>query len=422
MPTPMDLREKRANIWSQLQEVLDRTDNDPSGDDLQTYNRMDTELDRLDDQIGKLEKNEKRGANYNRVDRSGVVADDDSGESDEEQDAKYGEAFNSFLRFGMNELEGDEKRLMAGMRPDPKRNGPRNAAGVGTSAGGGYLVPPLFRSTVIEAQKWFGPMLEEAEIITTETGAILPWPTNDDTANVGAILAENTQVTEQDVVLGTAQIAAYMYTSKLVRVSFQLLQDRKDFDTWLARKLGERLGRILNQHFTTGTGSSQPLGIVTGGTVGITGTGSFGTAGAFGTTGGDNLISLVESLDPAYGSSRNLKFMGHQQMRKAARLLKDTQGRYMWEISLQNGVPDSLLGYPFVLNNDMAVPAASSKSLLFGDIRESYLGRIVQDLSTMRLTERYADYLQVGFLAFERADGTVQNASAYRVFQTSVTV
>lgn len=47
--------------------------------------------------------------------------------------------------------------------------------------------------------------------------------------------------------------------------------------------------------------------------------------------------------------------------------------------------------------------------------------RTVQDLTTMRLTERYADFLQVGFLAFQRADGTMQDANAVRVFQTTAT-
>jgi HK97 family phage major capsid protein len=228
-------------------------------------------------------------------------------------------------------------------------------------------------------------------------------------------------VSEQDVTLGQAAIDAYMYTSKLVRVSFQLMQDLPTFDSWLIDRLAERVGRILNAHFTTGTGSSQPNGIVTGGTVGVTGTGSFATSACSAPATGDVLIDLVESLDPAYGGSSNLKFMGHQPCARALRKLKDTQNRYLWEISLQNGVPDSLLGYQFLVNNDMATPAVNSKSLLFGDIRAAYLARIVKELTTLRLTERYADFLQVGFLAFERADGQVQNTNAYRVFQTSAT-
>jgi HK97 family phage major capsid protein len=409
-------RESRANLFEQMKAVLDRTDNDPAGDDLQTYNRLDGELDRLDAQIEREEKQAKRDTDYNRVDRTGVVPDV-GGEPDSDEQLAYRNAWVSFLKNGTADMEPEERKLLNAHRVSL----PKNAAGVGTQSAGGYAVPPEFREQFIQTLKYYGPMLEEAEIIHTESGATMPWPTNDDTSNVGAILAENTQVSEQDVTLGQASIGAYMYTSKLVRVSFQLMQDLPTFDSWLITRLGERVGRILNAHFTTGTGSSQPNGIVTGGTVGVTGTGSFATTGVLGSAAGDNLIDLIESLDPAYGASNNLKFMGHQNVRKAVRKLKDSQGRYMWEVSLQNGVPDSLLGYPFRVNNDMATPAASSKSLLFGDIRTAYLARIVRELTTLRLTERYADFLQAAFLAFERADGQVQNVNAYRVFQTSVT-
>lgn len=418
MPTLRERRESRANMFEQMKDILERTDNDPQGQDLETYNRLDEALDREDAAIERIEKNQNRDKNYNQVDRRGVVpAGDVDGEPKDEDEAAYRAAWSEFLRDGTQDMDPESRKILNTRRS----NLPKNAAGVGTGSSGGYAVPPEFREQFVQTMKYFGPMLDEAEVITTETGANMPWPTNDDTGNVGAILAENTQVTEQDVTLGQASIDAYMYTSKLVRVSFQLMQDMPSFDSWLIARLGERIGRILNAHFTTGTGSSQPNGIVTGGTVGVTGTGSFATTGVLGTAGGDNLIDLVEALDPAYGASNNLKFMGHQGVRKAARKLKDSQGRYMWEVSLQNGVPDSLLGYPFVINNDMAAPAASSKSLLFGDIRAAYLARIVKELTTLRLTERYADFLQVGFLLFERADGEVQNANAYRVFQTSAT-
>src|SRR5664280_1390339 len=93
----------------------------------------------------------------------------------------------------------------------------------------------------------------------------------DDTANVGAILAENTQETQLDLTVGQTQLGAYMYTSKIVLVSLQLLQDAIiDVNELVPRKLGERLGRIQNQHFTTGTGSSEPLGIGYSPTAGVT--------------------------------------------------------------------------------------------------------------------------------------------------------
>lgn len=423
MKTAKALRDDRAALWNSMTKLME---GEPDAAALAAYDAAEADYDKLDESIERAERHEKRVADSLRVDRTGVVGPAGGGDDDDaemsETDRAYARAFTNYLYGGKEDMTVEDRQLLAARFRAAES--PRNAAGTGTTAGG-YMVPPAFRDTVIETMKWFGPMLQEAELLTTLTGADLPWPTNDDTANVGAILAENTQVTEQDVLLGQGIIRAYMYTSKLVRVSYQLLQDRPDFDTWLARKLGERIGRILNMHFTTGTGTAQPLGIVTGSTVGKTTTGSFATTGGFTY---DDIIDLEESIDPAYGIASSgdpaiggLQFMAHQSARKAMRKLKDTSGRYLWQPALQDGLRATLDGFPFVINNDMPALAVSSKSVLFGNIREAYVCRIVRELTTLRLTERYADSLQVGFLGFERADGTVQNANAVRVLQTTAT-
>jgi HK97 family phage major capsid protein len=390
---------------------MDRADR--TAEDDAAYDRLEAEYDALDGKIERAERHEQRRVDNSRVDRTGVVPPARGGDDAGSDDDQYAAVFRTFLRNGLSDLKPEDRQLMRSRFEQPQA-----AAGVGTGAAGGYAVPLDFRNVFIETLKYYGPMLDVAERIDTTSGVNLPWPTNDDTGNVGAILAENTQVSEQDVTLGTNSLDAYMYTSKLVRVSFQLLQDRPDFDTWLARKLGERIGRILNQHFTTGTGTAQPDGIVTSSTVGVTGTGSFATTGGISY---DNVIDLEESLDPAYGAAEGMIFMMHQSVRKALRKLKDSQGRYLWEPSLQVGRPATLDGYDVRINNDMATLATSSKSLLFGNIREAYVVRIVQDLRALRLEERYADFLQVGFLGFERADGTMQNSAAVRTFQTTAT-
>jgi HK97 family phage major capsid protein len=406
-----DRIDERMTAIAAMTEIMQRTNNQPTGEDQSAYVKAEAAYDRADAVIEQAEKFLKLAAANNRVDRTGVVNRDEAALTAEE-DANYERVFNQWMRGGASSLEGDDRALMRSKFEQPK-----NAAGT-TAAAGGYTIPPEFRDQIIQQMKFFGPMLQESEILTTASGANIPWPTNDDTGNVGAILAENTAISEQDVTLGTNSLDAYMYTSKLVRVSYQLMQDNPNFDTWLAKRLGERIGRILNQHFTTGTGTAQPDGIVTSATVAATGTGSLATTGGIQYT---NLVDLVESLDPAYGGLTDLKFMGHQSARKAIRKLTDTQSRPLWEPSLQVGVPSNLMGYPFVLNNDMATVAQSSKSIGFGSIREAYVCRIVQDLKLARLDERYADFLQVGFFAFERADGTLQNASAWKVFTTTAT-
>lgn len=63
----------------------------------------------------------------------------------------------------------------------------------------------------------------------------------------------------------------------------------------------------------------------------------------------------------------------------------------------------------------MAAPGA--KSIVFGDIKAAYVARIVAGAQTLRLAERYAEYLQVGFLGYQRLDGIVQDTSAAAVLE-----
>lgn len=417
MPTTQALREQRANIWAQMQEIYDRAQRegrDLTAEETQAYDRAEADLDRLEEQVARAEKHETREGQYSAVDRTGVVPAE-SAPGDPTNSQRYEQAFRSFLRSGTEDLDREERQILRAGWVDSKDI--KAAAGVGTGSAGGYTVPAAFRAKIVETMVAFASMRRLAEVINTETGANLPWPTVDDTANEGAILAENTQVTEQDVVFGQASLDAYMYTSKLVRVSFQLLNDNAfDLERWLARALGQRIGRIQNRHFTVGTGTAQPDGIVTSAPVG-----KQGATGQTTTVTYDDLVDLVDSVDPAYLEGGNVGFMMSQTIRKAVRKLKDTQGRPLWEPSLQAGVADSLLGYGLTLNNYMPAPAASAKSILFGDFREAYVIRDVNDFTLLRLTERYADFLQVGFLGFQRSDGTLQNASAVRAYQHSAT-
>lgn len=333
------------------------------------------------------------------------------------QDAEYAKAYSAYLRYGHGGIEPEDRKALQAGWFDGKN---LRAQGTGTTAGG-YFVPQGFRNRIVETLKDFGQVRNVAEVITTETGNDLPWPTVNDTANVGAILAENTQVTEQDVVLGQATLGAYVYTSKLVRVSLQLLQDSAfNLEEWLPRKLGERIGRATNAHFTTGTGTGQPDGVVTSATAGKT-----GATGQTVTVIYNDLVDLVHSIDPAYRNARS-RFMAHDLSFAVIRKIRDDSGgsglgRPIWEPSIQVGEPGSLLGYPLVANNDMPVMAASAKSILFGDFRAYYVIREVLGIQQLRLEERYADFLQVGFLAFMRTDGTAQDTNAVKAYVNSAT-
>lgn len=409
MPTLQELREKRANTWAQAQDFRDRAGRgeEMSAEDEQSWARALDEVDTLGSQIENRERDAKLGKRFEEIDDATDVTNPD-GTRDGNADAKaeYRQAFERFVRSGINNVDPEQRALLeANFR----------AQGTETGAGGGYTVPEGFWAKVTETMKLFGGAETGAETINTTTGNDLPWPTNDDTGNTGEQLGENTQASEQDVAFGQKTLGEYTYSSKIVRVALQLLNDSGiDIEGFLARRLGERIGRIENTRFTVGTGANQPQGYVTGATTGKT------TAGATAII-YDELIDLIHSVDAAYRAGGRCRFKFHDLILAYVRKIRDDSGgagvgRPIWEPSVQAGVPDLLLGYPYTVNNDMdSTVATTKKTMAFGDFEAGFVVRHVSGGQMMRLTERYADYLQVGFLAFDRADSLVQDSSAFKL-------
>lgn len=414
MPTTQQLREQRANIWEQMKEVMDdaeRDGRDLSAEERAKYDSAEVELDQNTAAIAEQEADEarqnrhqSRAAQLEQVNRAGVVAPERPGQDNGDGDVTYERAFTGYLKRGMGGLTSDERAMLATGYSEELR-----ALSVGTPSAGGYLVPPGYRNEFIVQMKDYGAVREVAQVITTDSGNPLQWPTMNDTTNVGRLLAENTQMTETDVVVGTATLGAYVYSSDLTRVSLQLAQDAAfDVGSVVRTAHAERIGRITNQHFTTGTGTAQPQGIVTGAT-----TGKLAASGTLITA--DELIDVVHSVDPAYRRSPRVQFMLSDTALVQLRKLKAAgTGEYLWQPNMQVGLAPTLYGYPYVINQDMAVPAINVKSVLFGDFTAGYVVREVTDLQVITFTERYMDFLQLGHSSFLRTDGRVQNTSAYK--------
>ncbi|MCP2168128.1 phage major capsid protein, HK97 family [Goodfellowiella coeruleoviolacea] len=396
---------EQNRVWQRMLDI--RAAAEGEGRDLSAEERTnwDAAEQRLTEVSADIERLQ-RMASLEQVDRSQIVVTGAGGDdrADEDQAKRYDVAFGEYMRRGMDGLRPEQRELLAGGFSEVR------AQGVATPAAGGYLVPEGFRAVLSETMKAYGGLMNVANVINTTTGNDLPWPTNDDTGNEGAILGENTQVTEQDVTLGQRKLSAHTYTSKLVRVSLQLLQDSAfNLDVWLPRKLGERIGRAAAKHFATGTGTGQPEGITTNITVGVT-----GAAGQVTSITYDDLVDLEHSVDPAY--RLNARYVFHDQALKMLRKLKDSEGRPLWQPVPAPGMPATINGWQYTIDNSMPVPAAGAKSLVFGDIAAGYIIRQVLDVQTLRLTERYADFLQVGFLAFARMDGRPDDPAAIRAY------
>lgn len=280
----------------------------------------------------------------------------------------------------------------------------KRSLGEGTTAAGGALVPQGFMASLEQALKDFSAVRSAAATFRTETGNPMPWPNVNDTANAGTLLAEAATVAEVDMPFATVVFNAYKFTSGLVTVSAELLQDSAiNLGEVIGQMLGERIGRGQGSYLTTGTGTNQPQGIVTGATLGVTTASSTAIAP-------DEVFAVLHSVDPAYRRSKSFGWMMHDQILLAIRKLKDSQNRYLWEPSLQAGQPDTLLGAPVYGNQFMASTLATgNKVILVGDFSKMKV-RDAGPIRLRRLEERYADQDLVGFIAFRRSDSHLIDA------------
>jgi HK97 family phage major capsid protein len=303
-------------------------------------------------------------------------------------------------------------RAMRSLRPSEVEAYEKRALSTLTTTSpedGSYLIANELILPLERALLTYGGVRQVATVRRTLTGANLPIPTSDDTSNEGALLAENSITVEKDTEFGQLVLGAFKFTSKKVLVSMELMQDSAtDLAEFLGSALGERIGRITNRYGTTGTGSSEPKGIVTAAT-------SSGVTLAAKTPTYLELVAIEGSVDPAYRVGAGWMFPD-SELQEIKKIVESTTGRPIWLPNMAGGAPDSILGYPYTINQHMDAAAAtgSGKSILFG-LLSKYIWRDVRDVMLLRLDELYAEYGQVAFLAFSRMDGDLLDAGTHPV-------
>jgi HK97 family phage major capsid protein len=294
------------------------------------------------------------------------------------------------------------------------RNPIENTLSTSTGSQGGFTVQTEVAAQILEALKQFGGMRRVATTIQTAMGNPINYPTSDGTNEVGEIVPQNTAANSQDPAFGFVALNVYKFSSKVIAVPFELLQDSQvDVEAFVRRRVMTRLGRITNTKFTVGLGdaSSEPTGILTAAQTGVTA--ANGTSQVTSVI-YDSLVDIQHSVDPAYRELGNCGWMMHDLSVKVIRKIKDLQGRPIFIPGYEEaiptggkaaGIPDSLLGDPIQVNQDMPVMAASAKSIAYGDF-SFYTIRDVMDLTLFRFTDSaYTKLGQIGFLAWLRSGG-----------------
>lgn len=418
--------EERGQLVAEARSILDSIENENDQTRIteaeQRHDAVMKKVDELDKKIQReerqvaLESAEEERRRQNRPNRgSGSASGVDNPEGGEDRTAEqaeeeYREAFYAMLREG-----GDMSALSAEQRQLLRRGYVENRVQTaGTDSAGGFTVPTTLANFIVSTMKDWGPMYDPG--ITTElvtsSGNAFDIPTNDDTGNTGALLAEGADLTDDnsgDLAFGEKNLNAFVYATPWLKISFELLQDSAfNLEAFIGAKLGERLGRIANQRLTIGTGSSQPNGIVTAASIGK-------TAAAAAAIAADELIDLQHSVNAAYRRSPRCGWMFADTTLASIRKLKDGQGNYLWQMGdVRVGAPDLILGKQYFVNDDVAAMAANARTVVFGDMG-AYIVRKVGSPLIGTVRERY--WPKIGMAGLVRFDGELTDTAAVKVLR-----
>jgi HK97 family phage major capsid protein len=382
--------EARAKAWEEAKALLDSAaaeKRDLSGEENQTYDRIMADLDA----------------------RSLVIETMNAQAERENRAAEAMKGFESQVKPAVAVPAIDEAELIRSLARGEIRSHSFEKRDV-TKGSTGAPVPTSFYDQVIMLARHVGPMLETSTILNTAGGENLQIPSLS-AYSVGTVSSEAAAIGESDPTFNAFKtLGAYKY-SFLTQISREMVEDAGvDILGFLATQTGNALGYAVNGALTTGTGTTQPTGIVTAAGSGITG--STAVSGAFTA---DNLIDLVYSVDTAGRTLPGTGWQMNAQAISAVRKLKDTAGQYLFSPSLTADARDLLLGYPIFENPAMASPATSAKSVIFGHL-PSYFARTVGGLRLDRSDDYAFQNDLITFRATMRVDGNLIQTSHVKYF------
>lgn len=269
---------------------------------------------------------------------------------------------------------------------------------------GGYLAPVEYVREIIKGVTEMSPFRSLARVRQTAAKSIqVPKRTGQFAAVWVAERGTKSETT--GLAYGLEEITAHE-THALVDITNQMLEDSAfDLESEIRMEADEQFAVAEGTAFVTGTGVGKPEGftVASGVTTVASGHATLLTS--------DGLISLFYTPKTAY--ARNGQWVLNRSSISAVRKLKDGVGGYLWQPGIANGVPNTILGAPYVEMPDMASIAAGTKPIAFGDFSRGYT--IVDRISMEMLRDPYTQATSgaVRFIFRRRVGGQVTNAEAF---------
>lgn len=400
------LVEKRQNVWEQAKALTDKAAEEKrelSGDEQQTYDRLNADLNELRNKADAVIAGEKVASEAEETLRKMVAASPAQAETATRNlDTEMRQMFRGDIK--PMEIQVGLDQAMALYSKESRaawlNEQQRTALNVGTGSAGGNLVPTAFYDTLVRHLIADSAIIAAgATVLHTGNGESIQIPTT--TAyTTGTLTAEAAQLTESEPTFAQRTLGAFKYGA-IMKATHELVEDSAfPIVPFLADQGSEGVVNSLGIDLVTGNGTSKPRGIVLDATSGVA-----GATGQVGVPTVDEMISLEYSVLAKY--RRNAAWlMNDSTVGKLRQLKASTSGIYLWQPSLVAGTPDNFDGYPIHTDPNVAATALNAKSVLFGDFSK-YFVRIVNTVRFERSDDFLFDTDVIAFRVVIRADGAL---------------
>jgi len=294
------------------------------------------------------------------------------------------------------------------------------AMSVGSSADGGYLVPPEIEQEIGQRLTAISPIRSIAGVRTI-SGNVYKKPFMTTGPAVGWVGETDARTQTNSPVLDELSFPA-MELYAMPAATATLLEDSAvNIDQWIAQEVEQVFAAQEGTAFVSGDGSNKPKGFLAYTTVangswtwGDIGYVASGAAGAFPASDpSDVLVDLIYAVNAGY--RQNAAFVMNRKTQSAIRKFKDASGGYLWQPPATAGARASLMTFPVVEAEDMPDIAANSLSIAFGDFNRGYL--VVDRAGVTVLRDPYTAKPYVLFYTTKRVGGGVQDFDAIKLMK-----
>lgn len=237
-----------------------------------------------------------------------------------------------------------------------------------TGSSTGAPVPTSFYNEIVKVARLVNPLLDYATVINTSSGENLQIP-NQAAFSTATIVGQGVSIgTSEPTFNAFTTLSAYKF-SALAQLSRELVLDAGvDIIGFLADQFGNAFGNAIGNKLVNGTGTVEPTGFLP-----VAGTGVTGSTGVSGAFTADNIVDLVYSLDGALRAKPSFALLANSTSIAALRKLKDSYGRYLFDIGLGQDKRDLILGVQVIETPAMPDPAIGANSVAVGDLKSLYI-------------------------------------------------